>query len=66
MDLSFKLASLLDDMDIDYEVIPSEDGGVALEFTYDDSFFNVEFISDIKIIVNGETTTYKNFIIDTF
>jgi hypothetical protein len=63
---SFKLAEFLEDMDIEFDVIPEPDGNITLEFTYDSKFFNVLFINDNDLEVNGEITNYKNFITQNF
>jgi hypothetical protein len=66
MDLSFKLASLLEDLDIGFEVIPIDDVKYSIEFTYDGTFYDVEFVDENNLVVNGEEITYKDFIINTF
>lgn len=66
MDLSFRLAELLDDLDISYEVVPIDDVRYSIEFTYDHTFYDVEFLDENTLIVNGDNTTYKDFILNTF
>ena len=66
MELSFKLAELLDDLDIEYEVFPIDDVRHSIEFTYDNKFYEVEFKNENVLVVNGEETTYRDFILNTF
>lgn len=66
MDLSFKIADFLDDMDIEYNVYPSDSDSVNIEFEYDGNSYFLDVVGE-KISVNGdEPITYKNFISDIF
>lgn len=66
MEQSYQLADFLDDMDIEFEVFPDDSEGVFVEFKYLDSFYEVEFSKSGEVTVNGEKTTYKEFISNTF
>lgn len=66
MDISHKLASLLDDLEVDYDVSVNDNDIVTMEFMYDNSFYDIEFLDDRNIILNGEPSTYKEFILNTF
>jgi len=66
MELSYQLAEFLDDIDVEFEVIPNRDGSVSVEFTHDKSFYEVEFPDNGKVIVNGETMTYRDLISNIF
>lgn len=62
MDLSFKIASFLEDLDIEYNVYPNEDESVSIEFEYDDQSYYLDVVGE-KISVNGDDSiTYKDFI----
>lgn len=67
LDLSFKLAEFLDDMDLEYNVFPDDEEGTTLEFSYEDKFYVVNVLDKDKLSVNGEAPiTYRQFITDTF
>ena len=66
METSFQFATFLDDMDIDFEVLPSDYGEVCMEFVYDEKFYEVEFMPEGKLSVNGEVMTYKDLISNVF
>lgn len=66
MNASFQLAEFLEDLDIDFDSIPDEKGNISLEFMYEDNFYEVEFIDDTTIVVNGEQMSYRDFIVNNF
>jgi hypothetical protein len=66
MNASFQLANFLEDLDIDFDSIPDEKGNISLEFMYEDKFYEVEFIDDATLVVNGEQMSYRDFIVNNF
>lgn len=66
MNASFQLANFLEDLDIDFDSIPDEQGNISLEFMYEDIFYEVEFIDDATLVVNGEQISYRDFIVNNF
>lgn len=66
MEQSYQFADFLEDMDIDFEVLPDDDGGVHIEFSYMGEFYDVEFSASNRVIVNGSFTSYKEFISNVF
>ena len=66
MNASFQLANFLEDLDIDFDSIPDEHGNISLEFMYEDIFYEVEFIDDATLVVNGEQISYRDFIVNNF
>lgn len=66
MNASFQLANFLEDIDIDFDSIPDEKGNISLEFMYEDKFYEVEFIDDATLVVNGEQMSYRDFIVNNF
>lgn len=66
MELSYKIADFLEDMDLEYNVFP-DDEGVTLEFKYEDKFYVVNVLDNDKISINGDLpVSYRQFITDIF